>query len=576
MDTVATTGATTSASSCTEAANNALNTKPMVSCTRSSFCLRSNIFFCLLSNCLRDLSLIERDPHCNTVVVLLFRICYCSMSNKILLSTNYALLLAVFNVLLSLIAGLMLQGKPHYQRAKELHQLRLSQQDFNSWATEKGIRHQVEILCNADNVRGIYSASDVHEGDIVLEIPIGLCFIGSDDGTIKPSDCLWPIQIAQQLLKEADSKGKGSFGPYLNILPQQFAFPSTPEMLPFLPVHWDTVAFPQPVLEAVNNINSDIMPMIQSLNDWRKWAYSQVSSEEKRDSRLDYYIDIVQTRGCRLYLQSLEEGKDDNSKFNALVPFYDMINHASEAEVNTFYYFDQEKEAIVLLAKRDIAKGQEVFITYGPLQPHECLVNYGFVPFVKSETDFLSVNIPVASLIDSNYVQERMSSSSVDNLPEVVQLDDTLPVTLLHRLGIPPNADSVSSMNIGETSGYEVYRNGLGMSFLIAARIIAMTPEQRKSLSDELYSLDNPYSASIFKKTVSRENEQNAIDWIIAVIEEKIAKQKNGSKILSSIQSKLEQDTLEIVKMLLFLAKFNMQIYEENLIWLHQYRSKLI
>ncbi|KAI7825558.1 hypothetical protein BX661DRAFT_39713 [Kickxella alabastrina] len=73
----------------------------------------------------------------------------------------------------------------------------------------------------------------------------------------------------------------------------------------------------------------------------------------------------------------------------ALAPVLDFLNHSETADVET--HFDQRTGHFVIRTQRAFARGQEVFISYGPHDNRFMLLEYGFVlarnPFQVLELD---------------------------------------------------------------------------------------------------------------------------------------------------------------------------------------------
>jgi hypothetical protein len=67
-------------------------------------------------------------------------------------------------------------------------------------------------------------------------------------------------------------------------------------------------------------------------------------------------------------------------EMQAMVPFFDALNHAAPAEAHVRLHHDAQAGTLSMIAVRPVAPGQEVFNTYGPLGTSELVRRYGFAP----------------------------------------------------------------------------------------------------------------------------------------------------------------------------------------------------
>jgi SET domain-containing protein 6 len=68
-----------------------------------------------------------------------------------------------------------------------------------------------------------------------------------------------------------------------------------------------------------------------------------------------------------------------DDEIQAMVPFWDMLNHAPPCEASVRLHHDQKNGCLQMITVRGVKKGEEVFNTYGPLRNAELLRRYGFV-----------------------------------------------------------------------------------------------------------------------------------------------------------------------------------------------------
>ena len=82
-------------------------------------------------------------------------------------------------------------------------------------------------------------------------------------------------------------------------------------------------------------------------------------------------------------------GADEGGRsISMLIPMVDMANHAHPP--NTAKGLDDDGDAFVVVAAEKIAKGAEVYLSYGPLPNLVLLLQFGFV--LGSDTDFALVD----------------------------------------------------------------------------------------------------------------------------------------------------------------------------------------
>ena len=77
---------------------------------------------------------------------------------------------------------------------------------------------------------------------------------------------------------------------------------------------------------------------------------------------------------------------------HAMVPFADLLNHSVPPSVRWKWTKSDNRKGFIFTATKDIAKGEEMFNSYGDtLANYELLVNYGFV--LSDNIDKLTVSL---------------------------------------------------------------------------------------------------------------------------------------------------------------------------------------
>lgn len=60
-----------------------------------------------------------------------------------------------------------------------------------------------------------------------------------------------------------------------------------------------------------------------------------------------------------------------------LVPFVDMLNHRRKTK--THWYYSHKQRAFIVMATEDVAKGDEIYTSYGDQSNYQFFLSYGFV-----------------------------------------------------------------------------------------------------------------------------------------------------------------------------------------------------
>ncbi|KAJ1954904.1 hypothetical protein GGI12_005686, partial [Dipsacomyces acuminosporus] len=104
---------------------------------------------------------------------------------------------------------------------------------------------------------------------------------------------------------------------------------------------------------------------------------------------------------------------DDNI---ALAPILDFLNHSEKA--STSIHFDEKTRCFSIKTHRSYAKGQEVFITYGPHENGMMLAEYGFVladnPYQSLELDHAVELWTGAAKASTGHKKHRLAMDSSD------------------------------------------------------------------------------------------------------------------------------------------------------------------
>ncbi|KAJ3281246.1 hypothetical protein HK104_000122, partial [Borealophlyctis nickersoniae] len=141
------------------------------------------------------------------------------------------------------------------------------------------------------------------------------------------------------------------------------------------------------------------------------------------------------------------------SSLRCIVPFADMLNHSSEVE--TCHVYDEASGCVRVLAGKDYAAGEQVFINYGRVPNNRLLRLYGFViPNNPNDTYELGLTTdPRAPLYEAKcrlFKAAGLDSSTTINLT----VSDPLPLDVARYLRIQrlqPEELGTISMDKGST-----------------------------------------------------------------------------------------------------------------------------
>ena len=254
---------------------------------------------------------------------------------------------------------------------------------------------------DSDGIRGLYvgSSSDgIAEGSPILSVPLSSClrddeppswFQLNGEGEEEHSSnsysagSEWATRLAASLIDLRHLKPTSDqLSGWISMLPDAANLRAS------LPIHWPSDVLQsakcQPLELAVDSVYfgraNAVMDLSEALKGLGGSGIDQYSDDEL--TRLCHdALDIVQTRTCRVNLGD-EEGHE--VQLRLLAPVFDLLNHGPSANAGFALEADADgKSVLVVRAVRAIARGEEVFISYGDSSTTpawKCLLSYGFVP----------------------------------------------------------------------------------------------------------------------------------------------------------------------------------------------------
>lgn len=231
--------------------------------------------------------------------------------------------------------------------------------------------------------RGIYTTEPIKEKSIIIKIKSKYLLEYQQIYPIYPID---EIEEANSLVAFYLTKlylDKDEFwSPYINTLPEnleEFPYYWNEQELNYLkstsfyssvetnyPMHLETIQTDFDIIHQYNVENS----IIQNENKEEIW---------------NTYIRFRILVGSRIF-GYLKYGNETSG----MVPYIDLLNHSGDP--NTVWYWDDTLDAFVLIAIKNINKGEELTDNYGVKTNIELLMYYGFT-IGSNPTSILSFNL---------------------------------------------------------------------------------------------------------------------------------------------------------------------------------------
>jgi hypothetical protein len=166
--------------------------------------------------------------------------------------------------------------------------------------------------------------------------------------------------FAVYILEERRKASKDQeFGPYLDTLPVDFCQ---------YPLYYND--------EELKHLKGS--PVIDHLNDFSREGqdvYESICREipEFKDYKIEDFFEVMQLCFSRSFGLQI-----DDKYITCLVPYADMGNH--NLPQMTYWNYNAEREGFVVVATRDIKKGEEVTLCYGEnITNVNWFLQYGFV-----------------------------------------------------------------------------------------------------------------------------------------------------------------------------------------------------
>ena len=274
-------------------------------------------------------------------------------------------------------------------------------------------------IASEDGERGVYVNDDVAEGESILRIPLSSCirddsppiWYQADDRDDEPIEISkdnphhfnpsqWATRLAASLLnRQMKLLDNESSSPLIEGQRLWLSMMPDPNFLrASLPIHWPEKIVSSAKCTALElSIDSSYFTRAEAVADLVAALDNDIRStytKEELDMKCQNAFDLVQTRSCRV--EPLNGAKLCPS-LRVLAPIFDFINHGSArhdgiGSANAYFGLEGEENSddgmLVVRAKRDISKNEEILIEYGDsTRPAwRCLASYGFVPEYRITT----------------------------------------------------------------------------------------------------------------------------------------------------------------------------------------------
>jgi len=367
---------------------------------------------------------------------------------------------------------------------------------FEKWLLENGAKFpNLELKDYGDEVRGCHAVTDIHEDEVIIEIPLR-CLITVEMGkdtdvgrAILASniDLDAPKHIFLMLFMLIDRKKKDSFfKPYYDILP---------ETLNNMPIFWTEAE-----LEMLKGSY-----LLQQIEERKLAIESDYNSICELSSSFADICTLHEFAWARMCVCSRNFGLMINGlRTAALVPYADMLNHYRPRE--TKWQFEDARQGFTIIALNKIASGAQVYDSYGQKCNHRFLLNYGFSVENNTEEDGYCPNeVPML-------FQLLREDPLFDTKCAMWQRDSFIPLRRL-RLAVAENDN---------------YRLALAM-----LRIIAANASDIERIG-QIYGTGSYRSVRDLQMPVSRHNESRAMQHLKSMCEDYLSRLSVNLPVLSS------------------------------------------
>jgi len=278
---------------------------------------------------------------------------------------------------------------------------------LRSWLIERGADVKgvsVGVVNKDTGLRGVIASKDFRSGDIVFSVPRSKCIIDESRVDSSPlADTLFPDKVDRDALPacarnalyliwlERQGKAKSiiadvehrydEWSPLLSALPvtDDFAADGGPmELWTEEEVSWVECAR---LITEIRSRADDLREQYENLI-LPRWKSNSDSNANDNVSDHLYLgepptLDEFRHAVCVVTSRNYGEGEANCGTSSMIVPAVDLCNH-QDPPVHTMHGLSPEGDFVVF-ANANIASGEEIFMTYGPLPNRLLLAQFGFM-----------------------------------------------------------------------------------------------------------------------------------------------------------------------------------------------------
>ena len=191
--------------------------------------------------------------------------------------------------------------------------------------------------------------------------------------------------------------------------------------------------------------------------DRRRTAYTvwaQMPDQLKaRTTKADYMwaLSILWSRSCAV---AMKGGEGKWRHVAALAPLVDFMNTGNSSELNVRCTFGKSGRHFTCKAGRDVAKGEELLVSYGPRSNAALVHDYGFALPTNNPHDFVVIDLPDPKHNKTKGDNHRVGFRKVEVYEELLRQQKKTAHDLRFRLFRPPNFTSVEAVFGTEIIGW--------------------------------------------------------------------------------------------------------------------------
>jgi Rubisco LSMT substrate-binding/SET domain len=312
---------------------------------------------------------------------------------------------------------------------------------------------KVSLSQGHDEGNGLVAKVGVEAGEVLLSVPRRLMMTTEGAVRSKTEDIevlfdmdvvkrLPSLILALHLLDERFNVGAESFwAPYIDALPRRYS----------IPLFWSGAQIealrPSPVHIKAQRIVANAVLQYCSL--WQEQYASIMTSTPVFHPDHFTWRQFRWAIGAVLTRQNQIPSEDRTHAELALIPLWDMCNHAASGEITTYY--NAETERLECSALSTLAPDDQVYIFYGPRPNSELLLYSGFA-LADNPHDATVIGVPLGDSVMEKHSVLQANKLPPPNAPLSVRTDARLNGTTIAYLRVAAaNAAALEAMRSGQS-----------------------------------------------------------------------------------------------------------------------------